>query len=457
MDTLSLVSEYLKDLEECMYDGDLRVAKEMKLFDDLEHKSVLIEVDGQGAWDAELDLANLVNYVKKKVLDSKGFVHVSISDYGRKMVNDVNVEIHEVKFKVDFVVLDYANEREPSIMFGRDFLATIKSQVDFRLGQIRMNLTMFEEVNGVINILEEVGSSSEEVVKTGKANNNKGIQIGYQAYVVDLLVLDILVDPELPLLLGRPFLRTYGAVIDMGRGTLCIDDEVIRHTYFPKPRSKSYVETFEMEGEDDWLGNFEVRRDEDRNAKYGLVAPSFLDIKDDMEMALKMEAYFNPFKNIIVFEKLVDFLDRSIGVPRVGNWGVFNAYGFEDTLRNMMKLEYIYEGDGDVFVDYSWERALSINDEVYHEWVLEFFSTMYFDKDVDKINLMTEKYTTKMLVEELDEKDQCLLKETGILTQARIGSSEKRQELRDFGGNTSGYAVEGSSRGAGFDVEDMDE
>ncbi|GKF34030.1 hypothetical protein Tco_0107230, partial [Tanacetum coccineum] len=28
------------------------------------------------------------------------------------------------------------------------------------------------------------------------------------------------------------------------------------------------------------------------------------------------------------------------------------------------------EGDGDVFVDYSWERALSIDDEVYPEWVL---------------------------------------------------------------------------------------
>ncbi|GJV17132.1 hypothetical protein Tco_1362455 [Tanacetum coccineum] len=40
------------------------------------------------------------------------------------------------------------------------------------------------------------------------------------------------------------------------------------------------------------------------------------------------------------------------------------------------------------FVDYSWERALSINNEVYPEWVLEFFSTMYFDKDVDKSNLM---------------------------------------------------------------------
>ncbi|GKC86290.1 hypothetical protein Tco_1142007 [Tanacetum coccineum] len=163
MGTLSLVSEYLKDLEECMDDGDSRVAKEAKLFDALEHKSVVIEVDnqkiaiftkaplrafgepfmryslpckvdGQGAWDAELDLADSANYVSKKVLENIGFVHVNISNYGRKMVNDVDVEIHGVKFKADFVVLEYVNKGEPSIVFGRDFLATTKSQVDFGLG-----------------------------------------------------------------------------------------------------------------------------------------------------------------------------------------------------------------------------------------------------------------------------------------------------------------------------------
>ncbi|GJS37988.1 hypothetical protein Tco_0536370 [Tanacetum coccineum] len=247
----------------------------------------------------------------------------------------------------------------------------------------------------------------------------------------------------------------------MGRGTLCIDDGVIRHTYFPKPRLKSYVEAFEMEGEDDWLRSFEVGRDEDGNVKYGPVAPSFIDIEDDMERASAMEAYFNPFKNVTVFKKLVDFLgsllvqlknldwgnegywtykkidgdgdwharfeivtpsgrkfnrafktktttrklsgnrkdtlpnphiaeyerrnkrntityslqpvsntnlkwkdlpsverhayceklsklqERSFGVPKVANWRLFNGYGFKDTLREMIKLEYIYEGDGD--------------------------------------------------------------------------------------------------------------
>nr|GEV15062.1 hypothetical protein [Tanacetum cinerariifolium] len=111
MGTLSLVSEYLKDLEECMDEGDSRVAKEVELFDALEHNIVAIE-----------------------------------------MVNDVIVEIHEVKFKDDFVVLDYVNEEEPSILFGRDFLATTKSQVDFGLGEIRMNLTKFEQGIDVIDL-----------------------------------------------------------------------------------------------------------------------------------------------------------------------------------------------------------------------------------------------------------------------------------------------------------------
>ena len=135
---------------------------------------------------------------------------------------------------------------------------------------------------------------------------NVRIQIGYQSYLVDFLILDIPVDQELPLLLGRPFLRTCGAMIDMGRGTMTIDDGLICHTYVPKPRIKTI--SIKDEEEEDWLGYFEVGRDENGYPKYGPVVPSFLDIEDAMERALAVEAYFNPFKNIIVFKKLIDFL-----------------------------------------------------------------------------------------------------------------------------------------------------
>ncbi|GJT90813.1 hypothetical protein Tco_1079658, partial [Tanacetum coccineum] len=285
--------------------------------------------------------------------------------------------------------------------------------------------------------------------------------------------------------------------------------------------------------------------DEDGNLKYKPVAPSFLDIKDDMERALAMKAYFNPFKNIIVFKKLIDFLGslpvqlkntdwgnkgygtykkvegdetwhakfeevvafendfgrfrsthravgklrkklenaentqkptgaadkgqptswaaqphgwesdetpadrleamqgsnsnllianfekrnkqgtieyhlqqvknanlkwrelpsverhaycerlsrlqgKGFGIPRVPSWTLLYDYNIKETLKDKMKYEYLHD-DGDVFVDYSWERAFSIYGDVYLEWCLEFFSMMYFDKGVDRTRLMIEK------------------------------------------------------------------
>ena len=37
---------------------------------------------------------------------------------------------------------------------------------------------------------------------------------------VDFLVMDIECDPSCPIILGRPFLRTVGAIIDMKEGTI---------------------------------------------------------------------------------------------------------------------------------------------------------------------------------------------------------------------------------------------
>ncbi|GJT35668.1 putative ribonuclease H-like domain-containing protein [Tanacetum coccineum] len=428
--------------------------------------STICGVDGQGAWDAELDMADSHNYMTKEMFDKLGFVRVDYGDYGRKMVKEVHVKIHGFTFLVDFVVIGYANKGDPSVIFGRDFLVTTKSKVDFGVGEMPIDLTMLEEERDIdallvelVENMEEVGISNGELVKMGKASQKKGhnvnkptpppkikeipplqsitpkpvyyplsqkqkekvkealdkkykdleeskpilevlenymtyrkkfdevmmgrarlsnnefgehkirivehwlpkkmcdpekfmlpvrvngtvqmnaladmgasvsvlsfslyknlrlsdprpyhsnltmadntqtksmgevrnvrIQIGYQAYLVNFLVLDILVEKELPLLLGCPFLRTCETVIDMGH-------------------------------EEDWLSCFEVGRDEDGNPKYASVAPSFLDIEDEMERALAMEAYFNPFKNIIVFKKLIYFLGSLSVQLKNTDWG----------------------------------------------------------------------------------------------------------------------------------------
>ncbi|GJX46505.1 hypothetical protein Tco_0271695 [Tanacetum coccineum] len=45
----------------------------------------------------------------------------------------------------------------------------------------------------------------------------------------------------------------------MGRGTMTIDDGVIKHTYYPKPRAKAYMENFDMDEDKDWLGYLHVQ------------------------------------------------------------------------------------------------------------------------------------------------------------------------------------------------------
>ncbi|GJX72372.1 hypothetical protein Tco_1325643 [Tanacetum coccineum] len=59
--------------------------------------------------------------------------------------------------------------------------------------------------------------------------------------------------------------------------------------FIPLPRSYAYLENFDMDEDKDWLGGFEVGRDEDENPKYCPMAPSFLDIEDEMFLARAIE------------------------------------------------------------------------------------------------------------------------------------------------------------------------
>ena len=49
---------------------------------------------------------------------------------------------------------------------------------------------------------------------------NVPVQVGQFLILTDFMVLDIDEDPEVPIFLGRPFLATAGAIIDVIRGTL---------------------------------------------------------------------------------------------------------------------------------------------------------------------------------------------------------------------------------------------
>ncbi|GJX30008.1 chlorophyll A/B binding protein of LHCII type 1-like protein [Tanacetum coccineum] len=373
--------------------------------------SMPCNVDGQGAWDAELDMGDSSNYMSKEILENLGFVRIDFSDYGRRMVRDARVEIHGFTFLIDFYVIEYANKGDPSILFVRNFLLTTKSKVDFGIGEIRVDLTKLKEeedmgifLDDLDDIMEEAGSTSGEMVKMGKANQNNTIvstslphlhlklkkfplalrllirqsikldevlmgterlsnkdfsekvKVGIIEHglpkkmsdprnyvlpvkvigVVEMVALaetrasvsvlpyslyqnlrlgnlmpyhsnltmanntqakamDIPVDNELPHYGAGHFYAHVEAVKTWVRGKMSIDDEVIRHTYFPKPRVKTILDNLEKEEDEYWLGCFEVGRDEDGYPK--LINLPFL-----------MISLFSKWKKIVKFHLFWDDL-----------------------------------------------------------------------------------------------------------------------------------------------------
>nr|GEX73448.1 hypothetical protein [Tanacetum cinerariifolium] len=124
MDTLSLVSKYLNGMEDILDNGDTLEARKLTEPPRAYNKpftrfSLPCDVDDQGTWDAELD-------------------------------------------KVDFVVIGYANEGEPLVIFGRDFLVTSKSRVNFGIGEMRFDLTMLEEMKDIDVMLDKLVENLEE-------------------------------------------------------------------------------------------------------------------------------------------------------------------------------------------------------------------------------------------------------------------------------------------------------
>ncbi|GJW99723.1 hypothetical protein Tco_0183637 [Tanacetum coccineum] len=89
-------------------------------------------------------------------------------------------------------------------------------------------------------------------------------------------------------------------------------------------------------------------------------------------------------------ERLSRLQQKNFGTPRVLDWYMFNNFSYDETLRDLMKMEYTHK-HGDKFVDYSWERAFSIKEYMYPEWCFKFFSTMYFERKVDITKIIKEK------------------------------------------------------------------
>ncbi|GKB51453.1 reverse transcriptase domain-containing protein, partial [Tanacetum coccineum] len=140
------------------------------------------------------------------------------------------------------------------------------------------------------------------------------VKVGKFQFPADFVVIDFNVDPRVPLILKRYFLKTGRALIDVYEGelTLCVGKEAVTFNLDKTSRcSSNYddisvnrIDVFEMACEDDFLLE-EV--------------DAFLAIEDDPTSPKVDDSYYDPDGDILLFEAFLND-DPSLPPPIQGNY-----------------------------------------------------------------------------------------------------------------------------------------
>ncbi|GJR14036.1 MAK10-like protein [Tanacetum coccineum] len=167
----------------------------------------------------------------------------------------------------------------------------------------KLNKELLEETDHIFGLANRTKSYPVGIVKDVE------VRIGKLKLLNDFYVIDMKKDPETPLLVGRGFLATANAVIDCRMAKIAIGEGITRSVFSVKGV---------ILGEDEapyWttLGKRESYKPRPSSDGVGARTPyyarkDFLDCHLPGEWEIARDAEHNPFKDVLVFRRMVEFL-----------------------------------------------------------------------------------------------------------------------------------------------------
>ncbi|GJZ28185.1 MAK10-like protein [Tanacetum coccineum] len=167
----------------------------------------------------------------------------------------------------------------------------------------KLNIGLLEETNHIFGLADGTKSYPVRIVKDVE------VHIGKLKLLNDFYVIDMKKDPETPLLVGRGFLATANAIIDCRTAKIAVGEGITRSVFGVKG-----VDLGEEEAPY-WstLGKKESYKPRPLSDGTGARTPyyarkDFLDCHLPEEWEIATDAELNPFKDTLVFRRMVEFL-----------------------------------------------------------------------------------------------------------------------------------------------------
>ncbi|GJT69352.1 MAK10-like protein [Tanacetum coccineum] len=222
------------------------------------------------------------------------------------------------KFEVDF-------KQQQSEMTNKidTVLKAITDQMAGALPSDTLNIRLLEKTDHILKLADGTKSYPVGIVKDVE------VRIGKLKLLKDFYVIDMKKDPETPLLVGRGFLATANVVIDYRKAKIAIGEGITRESYKPSAL---------LVGRIGVPNPYYARRD-------------LLDCHLPGEWEIARDAKTNPFKDVLMFRRTVEFLGAlPINLKR-------NMWESKDLIKNPINWDKPpKDGDG------AWHAKIRIID-----------------------------------------------------------------------------------------------
>ncbi|GJV66437.1 hypothetical protein Tco_1477265 [Tanacetum coccineum] len=119
-------------------------------------------------------------------------------------------------------------------------------------------------------------------------------QVGVTTIIAKFMILDIPIDRDAPIVVGRGFLHTIGGIVNTLERLFSTFDG-IRHQTFCAARS-NVLRTAESDSDDE--EEYEIKRNKFGAPNYGLKLAAYLNCNDPAERSSALQAVINPFQKI---------------------------------------------------------------------------------------------------------------------------------------------------------------
>ncbi|GKE25578.1 hypothetical protein Tco_1440962, partial [Tanacetum coccineum] len=140
--------------------------------------------------------------------------------------------------------------------------------------------------------------------------------VGVTTIIAKFLILNIPIDRDAPIVVGREFLYTIGIILNTLEKLFSTFDAICHQTF--RAARFDVLRTAESDSDDE--EEYQIKRNKFGALIYGPKPAPYLNGNDSAERSLAQQAVINPFQKISVWKKAVSFLGSLPVTLKQVNW-----------------------------------------------------------------------------------------------------------------------------------------